>query len=63
MPKLNPDIETFARIKVVGIGGSGGNALNHMIYSKVKGVEFIYPNVFFCLLENCAGLGYQYLGK
>ncbi|HPS21350.1 MAG TPA: cell division protein FtsZ [Candidatus Paceibacterota bacterium] len=44
MPKLNPEIETFARIKVIGIGGSGKNALNHMISSKVKGVEFICMN-------------------
>lgn len=44
MPKINPEIEAFARIKVVGIGGSGGNAINHMINSKVKGVEFIAMN-------------------
>jgi len=44
MPKVNPDIESFARIKVVGIGGSGKNALNHMINNKVKGVEFICMN-------------------
>lgn len=44
MPKLNPDIESFARIKVIGVGGSGGNALNHMVNSKVKGVEFIAMN-------------------
>ena len=44
MPKVNPIIETFARIKVIGVGGSGKNALNHMIASKVKGVEFIAMN-------------------
>jgi len=44
MPKVNPVIETFARIKVIGVGGSGKNALNHMINSKVKGVEFICMN-------------------
>lgn len=44
MPKINPDIETFARIKVIGVGGSGGNAINHMIQSKIKGVEFICMN-------------------
>jgi len=38
------EIETFARIRVVGCGGSGGNAVNHMINSKVKGVEFITIN-------------------
>lgn len=44
MPKINPEIETFARIKVVGVGGSGGNAITHMINSKVKGVEFVAAN-------------------
>jgi len=44
MPKLSPEIETFARIKVIGVGGSGKNALNHMILSKVKGVEFVAMN-------------------
>lgn len=44
MPKINPQVESFARIKVVGVGGSGKNALNHMISSKVKGVEFIVMN-------------------
>jgi cell division protein FtsZ len=44
MPKINPDVESFARIKVIGVGGSGKNALNHMISSKVKGVEFIVMN-------------------
>lgn len=44
MPRANPDIESFARIKVIGVGGSGGNAVNHMINSKVKGVEFVAVN-------------------
>src|SRR4051812_14409022 len=42
--KVEPDIETFARIRVVGVGGSGNNAVNHMINSKVRGVEFIAIN-------------------
>ena len=44
MPNIIPEVETFARIKVLGVGGSGKNALNHMINSKVKGVEFIAVN-------------------
>ncbi|MEK7662355.1 MAG: cell division protein FtsZ [Patescibacteria group bacterium] len=44
MPKLNPEVEAFARIKVVGVGGSGKNALNYMVNSKVRGVEFIAMN-------------------
>ena len=42
--KVTPEVETFARIRVIGIGGSGGNAINHMINSKVKGVEFVAVN-------------------
>ena len=44
MPNITPDIEAFARIKVLGVGGSGGNAVNHMIVSKVRGVDFIAIN-------------------
>ncbi|OGI60049.1 cell division protein FtsZ [Candidatus Nomurabacteria bacterium RIFCSPHIGHO2_01_FULL_37_25] len=44
MPKINQEIESFARIMVVGIGGSGKNTINHMINSKVKGVSFICMN-------------------
>jgi cell division protein FtsZ len=44
MPQIKPEVEAFARIKVVGVGGSGKNAINHMINSKVRGVEFIAVN-------------------
>ncbi len=44
MPKINPEIQAFARIKVVGVGGSGKGALNHMINSNVLGVEFVAMN-------------------
>ncbi len=37
-------LETFATIKVCGVGGSGNNAINRMISAKVKGVEFIALN-------------------
>ena len=42
--RIEPEVETFARIRVVGVGGSGKNAINHMISSKVRGVEFIAVN-------------------
>lgn len=44
MPQVKTDVETFARIKVVGVGGSGKNAINHMINAKVKGIDFISIN-------------------
>lgn len=42
--KVQPDIEAFARIRVIGVGGSGNNAVNHMVNSKVRGVDFIAVN-------------------
>jgi len=44
MPQIKPDIETFARLKVIGVGGSGGNAISRMMACKIKGVEFIAIN-------------------
>lgn len=44
MAKVQPEVEAFARIKVIGVGGSGKNAVNHMVSSKIKGVEFIVMN-------------------
>lgn len=44
MPHIKPDIETFARIKVVGIGGGGGNAVTRMVDAQIKGVDFISVN-------------------
>ena len=44
MPRVNPEIETFARIKVLGCGGSGKNAVDHMIRSKVSGIDFVAIN-------------------
>lgn len=44
MKQVQPEVESFARIRVVGVGGSGKNAVNHMIESKVKGVEFVAIN-------------------
>lgn len=44
MAEVKPAIETFAKIKVIGVGGSGGSAINRMIKTKIKGVEFIAVN-------------------
>src|SRR5881275_3478996 len=41
---LRSDIENFALIKVVGIGGGGTNAVNRMIRAELMGVEFIAVN-------------------
>lgn len=63
MAKINPDVESFARIKVIGVGGSGKNALNHMINSKVKGVEFIVMNTDTQDLHNSLAEKKVHLGK
>jgi len=45
MALVKPDLNTFAKIKVLGVGGGGGNAVNSMIASgQIKGVEFIGIN-------------------
>ncbi len=44
MPQVAPAIQTFARIKVVGVGGAGGAAINRMVAAGVEGVEFIAVN-------------------
>lgn len=63
MPKVEPEIEAFARIKVVGVGGSGRNAINHMINSKVKGVEFIVMNTDAQDLHNSLAKRKIHIGK
>lgn len=44
MLQFDVDVEEFARIKVIGVGGGGGNAVNRMIEGKLGGVEFIAIN-------------------
>ena len=45
------DNEKSAKIKVIGVGGAGGNAINNMIASNLQGVKFI------CRQHRCAGPG------
>ncbi|MDP2593334.1 MAG: cell division protein FtsZ [bacterium] len=63
MPHIQPEVEAFARIKVIGIGGSGKNAINHMIDSKVKGVEFIAINTDAQDLHNTRAKKKIHIGK
>lgn len=44
MAEIKPKIETYAKIKVVGVGGSGNAALHRMMEARVRGVEFIAVN-------------------
>jgi cell division protein FtsZ len=63
MPNIVPEIETIARIKVVGAGGSGKNTLNHMVNSKVKGVDFIAVNTDAQDLHNSLAKKKIHIGK
>src|SRR5580658_7096938 len=45
MPQIvEPAIETFAQIKVIGVGGAGGAAINRMVDAGIENVEFIAIN-------------------
>lgn len=63
MPQVKTEIQTFARINVVGVGGSGKNATNHMINNKVKGVDFIAVNTDAQDLNNSLASKKIHIGK
>ncbi len=63
MPQIQTEVESFARIRVVGVGGSGNNAINHMINSNVKGVEFIAVNTDAQDLQNSKAKKKIHIGK
>lgn len=42
--EVKPAVESFTKIKVVGIGGSGGSVINRMLTSTIRGIEFIAIN-------------------
>ena len=44
MAEVKPEAESFAKIKVIGVGGGGGNAVDHMVAANIEGVEFIIAN-------------------
>jgi len=44
MAEVKPEIETFAKIKVVGVGGGGGSAINRMVDNGIRGVGFVAVN-------------------
>ena len=44
MAEILPEVDTSARIKVIGVGGGGNSAVNRMIEAKLPGVEFVAIN-------------------
>ncbi len=63
MPEVKPNIETSAKIKVVGVGGGGGNAINRMIEAGIRGVEFISINTDVQALQNSRASNKLNIGK
>jgi cell division protein FtsZ len=62
--KLDEDRRTGARIKVIGVGGGGSNAVNRMVHSGLEGVEFIVANTDVQALRgNIAPMKIQIGGK
>ena len=54
------EMDQIAKIKVVGVGGGGMNAVNRMIESGVKGVEFIVANTDLQVLNPTIFLSSQF---
>src|SRR5688572_32872110 len=52
-----------AKIKVIGVGGGGGNAVNRMIVSNLRGIEFIAANTDLQALSKCKAPGKLQLGN
>lgn len=63
MPQVKPEMETFAKIKVVGVGGSGGSAVNRMVASKIRGIDFIAMNTDVQALHHSSASQKLHIGK
>lgn len=64
MPQVvEPAIETFAQIKVIGVGGAGGAAVNRMVEAGVENVEFIVINTDAQALHNSKASKKLHIGK
>ncbi len=61
--QVNPKIETFARIKVIGVGGSGHNAIHRMMELGIRGVEFVAINTDAQALHNSQADHKIHIGK
>lgn len=64
MPQaIEPAVETFAKIKVVGVGGAGGAAVNRMAEAGIDGVEYIAVNTDSQALHNSKADVKLHIGK
>ena len=55
--------ESSAIIRVIGVGGGGGNALEHMCSAKIEGVEFVAANTDAQALKNASARTVLQLGN
>ena len=60
---VDPAIETFARIKVVGVGGAGGAAINRMVEAGIENVEFVAVNTDAQALQNSKATVKIHIGR
>jgi cell division protein FtsZ len=63
MNEMDRTLEGNARIKVVGVGGGGSNAVNRMIRSKLRGVEFIAVNTDLQALNSSEATVKMHIGR
>lgn len=63
MPQIKPEMETFAKIKVVGVGGAGGAAVNRMMATKIRGVDFVAMNTDVQALHHNSAPTKVHIGK
>jgi len=63
MKEIKPEFETFARIKVVGVGGSGNHIITRMIDAGLNGVDFVAINTDSQDLHHCRAAEKIHIGK
>ena len=63
MKEIKPEFETYARIKVVGVGGAGNNAISRMLEANLKGIDFIAINTDAQDLHHCKVTEKIHIGK
>ena len=59
----NLDFVKVAKIKVIGVGGGGNNAVNRMVTDGVKGVDFYVANTDAQVLKGITGVNKIFLGR
>ena len=63
MGEVKPDVETSAKIKVVGVGGSGANSVTRMMECKLKSIDFVAVNTDAQDLHHCKAQEKIHIGK